>query len=153
MARLTDLHEASRTRLNGLECPSYETQPWVQPRALERSRIAIVSSAALIRRGDPVFLPADAGWRPIPHDLPNNEVLLSHVSINFDRTGFQQDPEVVLPRRRLDELAEAGVIGGVGATHYTFMGSNDPNALSETARDIAGRLKAERIDAAILVPV
>ena len=153
MVRLTDLHAASRTRLSELDCPGYDALPWVQPPALDRSRIAIVSSAALIRRGDPVFLSTDAGWRPVPHELPDNELLLSHVSINFDRTGFQQDAEVALPRRRLDELAEAGVIGAVGPTHYTFMGSNDPKVLSDTARDIAGRLKAERIDAAILVPV
>ena len=45
------------------------------------------------------------------------------------------------------------MIGSVGSTHYTFMGSNDPKLLADTARDIAGHLKAERIDAAILVPV
>ena len=108
MARLSDLHTASRVRLSEIECPSYDAQPWVQLPALDRSRIAIISSAALIRRGDPVFLPTDTGWRPVPHALPDNELLLSHVSINFDRTGIQQDLEVAFPRRRLDELAERG---------------------------------------------
>ncbi len=153
MARLSDLHAASRTRLSELDCPSYDDQPWVQPPALNQSRIAIISSAALIRRGDPVFMPSDTGWRPIPHALPDGDVLVSHVSINFDRTGLQQDLEVAFPRRRLDALTEAGEIGAVGSTHYTFMGSNDPKVLDQTTRDIAGRLKADRIDAAILVPV
>lgn len=153
MARLSDLHATSRARLSELECPSYDTLPWVQPPALDRSRIAIISSAALIRRGDPVFLPTDTGWRPVPHAAPDNDLLISHVSINFDRTGLQQDLEVVLPRRRLDALAETGTIGSVASTHYTFMGSNDPKLLGETAGGIAGQLRAERIDAAILVPV
>ena len=153
MARLSDLHAASQERLRELDCPVFDAQPWVQPPALGQSRIAMISSAALVRRGDPVFLPTDTGWRPIPHALPESELLVSHVSINFDRTGFQQDPEVMLPRRRLDALAEAGVIGSVAPTHYTFMGSNDPKMLDQTSRDIAGRLKAERVDAAILVPV
>ena len=153
MARLSDLHTASRARLSELECPSYDTSPWVQTPTLDRSRIAIISSAALSRRGDPVFLPTDTGWRPVPHALADNDLLVSHVSINFDRTGLQQDMEVAFPRRHLDALADAGAIGGVASTHYTFMGSNDPKVLGEMARDIAGRLKAERIDAAILVPV
>lgn len=153
MARLSDLHAASRTRLSELDCPTYADRPWVQPPALEQSRIAMISSAALVRRGDPLFLPNDTGWRPLPHALPDSELLISHVSINFDRTGLQQDLEVALPRRHLDRLAETGVIGAVGTTHYSFMGSNDPKVLDQTARDIAGRLKAECIDAAILVPV
>lgn len=153
MARLDDLHPASRTRLTEIECPSYETQPWVEPPPLAQSRIAIVSSAALIRRGDPVFHASDTGWRELPHALADSEVLISHVSINFDRTGLQQDLEVALPRRHLDRLAKNGVIGSVAQMHYTFIGSNDPKVLGDTASQIAGRLKADRVDAAILVPV
>jgi len=153
LVRLTDLHAASRARLAEIECPSYEKRPWVEPPPLAKSRIAIISSAALIRRGDPVFHPSDAGWREVPHALPDSDVLISHVSINFDRTGLQQDLEVALPRRHLDRLAKDGVIGSVSPTHYTFMGSNDPKLLNDTASQIASRLKADRVDAAILVPV
>jgi D-proline reductase (dithiol) PrdB len=78
---------------------------------------------------------------------------MSHVSINFDRTGFQRDLNVVYPIDRLRELAAEGVIGGVAATHYTVMGSTDPAGMIEAADQIAGQLRQERIDAVLLSPV
>ena len=58
--------------------------------------------------------------------LPAADILISHVSINFDRTGFQRDLNVVYPIDRLRELVAEGVIGGVAETHFTVMGSTDP---------------------------
>lgn len=153
MARMTDLHAAAQERLRALDCPTPDTSPWVTGPALSRRKIAMISSAALIRRGDRPFLASDTGWRRIAHDAPPSDVLMSHVSVNFDRTGFMIDPEVVLPRRRLDELVSAGDVGSIASTHYSFMGSNDPKVLGSTADQIAGELRAERVDAAILVPV
>lgn len=45
---------------------------------------------------------------------------MSHVSTNFDRTGFQQDWNIVFPLDRLQELAAKGIIGSVAAYHYSF---------------------------------
>jgi D-proline reductase (dithiol) PrdB len=153
MARLTDLHAASQTRLRELDCPTFDTTPWVAGPAVSSRRAALISSAALITRGQAAFLAGDAGWRPIPHDAPADQILMSHVSVNFDRTGFMLDLELVLPRRRLDELVAAGRLGSVSRTHYSFMGSNDPKLLDRAADEIGGQLRAEQVDAAILVPV
>jgi D-proline reductase (dithiol) PrdB len=49
----------------------------------------------------------DASYRLIPGDLDMNQVVMSHISTNFDRSGFQQDANVVLPIERLRELAAA----------------------------------------------
>jgi D-proline reductase (dithiol) PrdB len=42
--------------------------------------------------------------------LPAADTLMSHVSINFDRAGFQRDLNVVYPMDRMRELAPEGVI-------------------------------------------
>ena len=55
--------------------------------------------------------------------MPAGDILTSHVSINFDRAGFQRDLNVIYPIDRLRELAAEGVIGGVAETHFTVMGS------------------------------
>ena len=78
---------------------------------------------------------------------------MSHVSINFDRTGFQRDLNVVYPIDRLRELAAEGVIGGMAETHFTVMGSTDPNAMTTAADQITGQLRQERIDSVLLSPV
>jgi D-proline reductase (dithiol) PrdB len=78
---------------------------------------------------------------------------MSHISINFDRTGFQEDWNVAFPLDRLNELAADGVIGSVARTHYAFMGATDPVEMEPHARELAGRLKADRVDAVILSPV
>jgi D-proline reductase (dithiol) PrdB len=91
--------------------------------------------------------------RVIPATVPAGDQLISHVSINFDRAGFQRDRNVVFPLDRLRELAAEGVIGGVAGSHYTVMGSTDPVAMAEAADQIAGQLQQERIDAVLLTPV
>ena len=55
---------------------------------------------------------------------------MSHVSTNFDRTGYIQDLNLVFPIERLRELEAAGDIGSVGAYHYAFMGATPPTAIT-----------------------
>lgn len=153
MVRLCDLPRVTREHIENLDCPRFETRPWKQGVQLSQRRVAIISSAALIRRGESPFRASDVSFRTIRHDLPDNDILMSHVSVNFDRTGFQEDAEVVLPRRRLDALAKSGMIGSVAAEHYSVMGSIEPSKLATTGREIASRLKADQVDAALLVPV
>ena len=127
--------------------------PFVDGPPLSQRRVAIVTSAALIRRGDQPFPFGSGEARFIPASTPADEQLISHVSINFDRSGFQRDRNVVFPLDRLRALAAEGVIGGVADTHHTVMGSTDPAAMVDAAAQIAGQLKQERIDAVLLTPV
>jgi D-proline reductase (dithiol) PrdB len=78
---------------------------------------------------------------------------MSHISTNFDRTGFQQDWNVVFPLDRLRELADHGIIGSVADFHYSYMGVTDPQQMEPTARDLAGLLKKDRVNAVLLLPV
>ena len=51
MTRLTDLPPDQAKRLAEVECPTFETRPWMTGPALAQRRIAIVSSAGLVVRG------------------------------------------------------------------------------------------------------
>ena len=153
MTRLTDLPPAQAKRLAELECPVFETRPFVSGPPLSQRRVAIVSSAGLVVRGETPFRGRDPDYRMIPAATKPAELLTSHISINFDRTGFQEDWNVVFPLDRLNELAAEGAIGSVAARHYSFMGATDPVEMEPHARELAGRLKQDQVDAVILSPV
>ena len=153
MTRLTDLPPAQAKRLAELECPDFATRPWVTGKALSQRRVAIVSSAGLVVRGEDPCRGRDADYRVIPSATRPEELLVSHISINFDRTGFQEDWNVVFPLDRLRDLAAEGTIGSVAQTHYSFMGATDPVQMEPHAREVAGLLKSDQVDAVILPPV
>lgn len=153
MTRLTDLPAAQAKRLAELECPDFTTRPFVAGPPLATRRVAIVSSAGLVVRGETPFRGRDPDYRVIPGDTGAADLLISHISINFDRTGFQEDRNVVFPLERLNELAGEGSIGSVAQTHYSFMGATDPVEMEPHAREVAARLRADRVDAVILSPV
>ncbi len=153
MARLDRMPAAERAHLLALPCPSYPGTPWVPGRPLAERRVAIVSTAGLHRRADRPFGPGAGDYRVIPGDTPAADLTMSHISSNFDRTGFVQDAEVVFPLTRLRELAAEGVVGSVAAYHYSFMGATDPRQLEGAARRLAPLLAADGVDGALLVPV
>ena len=123
MTRLTDLPAAQAKRLAEVECPDFATRPWVTGPALSQRRVAIVSSAGLFLRGENPFRGRDSDYRVIPADIKPENLLTSHISVNFDRTGLQEDWNVAFPLDRLKELAAEGMIGSVADTHYSFMGA------------------------------
>jgi D-proline reductase (dithiol) PrdB len=136
-----------------LECPSFTHTPFVTGAPLAHRRVALVNSAAMIERGAQPFRVDGGEWRPITATAPTNDLLISHVSINFDRSGFQRDINVVHPIDRLAELASAGVIGSVADTHFTVMGSDDPADLSEAASQMIAAFRADQVDAVLFTPV
>jgi D-proline reductase (dithiol) PrdB len=153
LVRLSDLPAAMAKRLAELECPDFATKPWVEGPPLAQRRVAVVSSAGLVVRGETPFRGRDPDFRAIPGSTRPDQLLMSHISINYDRNGFQEDWNVVFPLDRLNELAAEGAIGSVAATHYSFMGATDPVQMEDYARDVAGHLKQDKVDAVILSPV
>lgn len=153
MARLEDLPSASREAIAGLDCPSFDARPWVRGPALVQRRVAMISSAALHLRDEAPFAPGSAEFRTLAADAPAHALRMSHVSINYDRSGWQRDVNTIYPLDRLREMAASGAIGAVAHTHYSVMGSTDPRTMEQTADGIARRLKQERVDAVLLSPV
>ena len=153
MARLDHFQEPMRSHLANLPCPIFPTTPWASGPELSKRRVALISTAGLHRRGNRPFESMSGDFRLIPGDIPAGDLVMTHISTNFDRTGFQQDWNVVFPLDRLRELVKDGIIGSVAAYHYSFMGAADPAMMESSAKELAGPLKGDRVDAVLLVPV
>ncbi|HUB49924.1 MAG TPA: glycine/sarcosine/betaine reductase selenoprotein B family protein [Acetobacteraceae bacterium] len=153
MTRLSDLPPAQAKRLAEIECPKFDTTPFVSGPPLSQRKIAIVSSAGLFRRRTEPFRGRDTDYRVVPGDIAWEDLLTSHISVNFDRTGLQEDWNVAFPLDRMKELVAEGVVGALADTHYSFMGAADPIGMEPYARELAGRLKQEEVDSVLLTPV
>jgi D-proline reductase (dithiol) PrdB len=68
MARLTDLPPAVAKRYAELDCPNSTTTPWVNGPPLAERRVAIVSSAGLVVKGEKPFRGRDPDYRVIPSE-------------------------------------------------------------------------------------
>ena len=153
MSRLYQLPDPMRSHLVSLECPTFETQPWVEGPPLSQRRISIVSTAGLHARGDRPFTSRTGEYKIIPGDIAANDLVMSHISTNFDRTGFQQDWNVLFPIDRLREFVDQGFIGSVADFHYSFMGATDPMKMEPMARNLGVLLRKDQINGILLVPV
>jgi D-proline reductase (dithiol) PrdB len=153
MVRLTDLPEDEAKHLLALECPQHEDSPFAACPPLSKARVALITSAGLSRRDDTIFRAGASDYRVIPADVDSNDLVMSHVSANYDRSGFARDLNTVFPIDRLRELAADGVIGSVANFHYSFMGATDPAQFEDRARPLAGLLKEDNVNAVFLTPV
>ena len=153
MVRLSDLPDISRQFLIDFDCPVMEGRPWADGPLLAERRIAIVTTAGLQRRGDPPFHLGADGYRVIPGDTRGGDLVMTHASINFDRSGFQEDVNVAFPIDRLREFEADGTIGSAGAYHYAFMGATHPEQMAPAAEKVAGLLKDDGVDSVLLVGV
>lgn len=156
MVRLSDLHpdERNKMQLVAEGLPRIEPAPWRQPPPLREATVAIVTTSGIHRRQDPPFRPGLGEYRIIPADVDPADLTMSHISVNFDRTAFQQDPNVWFPLDRLRELEADGEIGGIADWHYAFMGGiPTPMLMEETGREVGRLLRDGGVDVALLVPV
>ncbi len=158
MVRLTDLSPPDRDNMlkKVPTLPRLAGHPWATGPALAQRRVAIVTTAGIHLRGDRPFAPGSQGteYRVIPAEANPDDLVMSHVSVNFDRVGFQRDWNVVFPLQPLKALALQKWIGAVAAFHYSFMGAVSPVTRYEAkARELAAHLRADRVDAVVLSPV
>lgn len=73
----------------------------------------------------------------------------------YDHTDAERDLNCLFPIDRLRELAEAGVIGGVAARHWSgFMGRtyNRSKVINESAPAFVENLKADGVDLLVAIP-
>lgn len=128
---------------------------------LRECTVALISTAGIARKDDRPFDQdgerrnpwwGDPSFRTIPLGTTEKDVRLYHLHI--DTRFGEADLEVVLPMRRLAELAREGVVGRPARTHYSIMGYIlEPTELLErTVPAIAELLRAEHVDAVALAP-
>jgi len=158
MVRLADLPDTDRENMLKKipTLPRFDGRPWVRGPELRKMRVAIVSTAGLHLRGDRPFGAGGASmdYRVIPCYVQASELVMSHMSVNFDRSGFQDDWNVAFPLDRLRALESEGIVGSVAEYHYSFMGAVSPVTLYEPkARELAKHLHNDKVDAVLLSPV
>ena len=155
MVRLTDLPEYEQDHLLSKNLPPLGPECWTKPeKPLAQMRAALITTAGLHFRDEEAFDFADATFRPIPGDADANNLIMSHSSANFDRSGFAEDVNLVFPIDRFKELATDGAIGSLADVHYSFMGAGlMPEAYERSAAQVAGLLKRDQVDAVFLTPV
>jgi D-proline reductase (dithiol) PrdB len=128
---------------------------------LRECTIALVSTAGIARNDDRPFDQererrdpwwGDPSFRIVPLGTTEQDVRLYHMHID-PRFG-EADLDVVLPMRRLSELAREGIVSQPAGRHYSIMGYVlDPTVLvEETAPAIAAQMRLDGVDAAALVP-
>lgn len=155
MARMSELPEWERQHhLDKIrDLPEFGPTPFAPGPPLENRRVAIVTTSGLHVHVDRPFQMGSPDYRVIPVETPPGDLRMSHISVNFDRSGFQEDVNVVFPLERLRELEAEGDIGSIADFHYSFMGAAPIRTLEPKARELAGMLKRDRVDAVLLTPV
>ena len=152
MPRLSDLASYEVEHLQEKHVSRLAGRPFVRGGPIRQRRIALLTTGGIHRRGDDAFQIRDSSYRLIPDEA--TDLVMSHSSVNFDRTGFQEDINVVFPIDRFRELNERGDIGSLATVHYAFMGAGlEPEDVQAPAREIAPLLKQDGVDALFLTPV
>ncbi|MGB1423531.1 MAG: glycine/sarcosine/betaine reductase selenoprotein B family protein [Pseudomonadales bacterium] len=155
MVRLKDLSEAEQAHLLTKNDPPLGPSAWNRlNQNINTLRFALITTAGLHFRDDLAFEFADATFRPIAGDENADDLVMSHSSVNFDKSGFAEDVNLVFPIERFRELRDAGKIGSLADIHYSFMGAGlEPAAYEANAVQVAGMLKQDKVDAVFLTPV
>ena len=131
------------------------------PKPLRECTVALLSTAGIARNDDRPFDQdgerrnpwwGDPSFRLIPLATSEKDVRLHHLHID-PRFG-EADLDVVLPMRRLSELATEGLIGRPARLHYSTMGYilDATELIERTVPAIARSLADERVDALALAP-
>jgi len=153
MARLQDSVDNERIHLETLECPKFEQPAFTAPGSLADCRAALISTAGLMRRGSDNVHAGAGGYRSIDHAVADRDILINHVSVNFDRSAFAEDINAVFPRQRLQELEQQRTIAHAAGEHYSFMGATAPDKMECHVHVLANELKSKGINTVCLLPV
>jgi D-proline reductase (dithiol) PrdB len=133
----------------------FEETAWTTPPPLNEARVAVVTTAGLRSDGTTMWSNQDQSFTVM--DTGDRNVSMSHRSQNFDRSGFLADPNLVVPTDRLQEMADAGVIGSVAPKYISFMGAQGDITLAtmrlDTGPAAAQILKDDGVDVVLLTPV
>lgn len=121
---------------------------------LAGARVILVTSAGVRETGSPAFRPTnDMTFRTIGRDVPTSRLVPSHPTPV--RRPAEDDVNVVFPRDRLDELVDAGVVGGAADVHLSFLGTIKRlrDLVTTMAPEMVGAARRARADVALLVPL
>lgn len=133
--------------------------PWTAiKKPLHESKIALVTTAGVHHSGQKPFnmkdSAGDSTYRLIDAETIAEDYLITHDY--YDHRDADRDLNVVFPITRLQEMAAAGIVGGVARYHAGFMGHIRDAQLESLmeiyAPEIAGRFVQDHVDAVLLTP-
>jgi D-proline reductase (dithiol) PrdB len=135
-----------------------EDVPWTPygGRPSEQTVALVTSGGLYLRESQAPFntesIHGDPTFREIPRTTRPEDIRIAHA--HYDHSQAEEDINVVFPLQRLIELQAEGIIGKVAGTHYSFSYVNDVVPLvTQAVPEIIRRLRADRVDFVILVPV
>ncbi len=125
---------------------------------LEESRVALVTTAGVHRRGQPPFDMSDPHgdptFRVIDGSAPVESLTITHDY--YDHSDADRDINIVFPIERLREFQAEGLVGEVSGLHLGFMGHitgpHEDTLVGTTAPEAARALKQAGVDAVLLTP-
>ena len=133
--------------------------PWTHARKpLARCRVAVVTTAGVHHRSQSPFdmrdPEGDPSFRILQADRIGTDYRITHDY--YDHADADRDFNIVMPLDRIRELVEAGHLGSLTPTHYSFMGHIDGPHVATLEREILpqliARLRAESPDFVFLTP-
>ena len=152
MVRWEDIPKALRANMRTRSAP-FEHTPWVDAPRLADARVAIITTAAIHRFDDRPFIGHEGDYRVIPGDIEYGELSMTHSSVNFDRSAYQQDVNVCFPLDHVRTLVASGEIGSVAGWHYSFMGSTAAQRMEPAAKEVSQLLLGDNVNLVLLIPV
>jgi len=120
-------------------------------RELRETTFALVTTAGVhLREQEPFDVDGDNSWRLIPGDVAASQLMVTHE--HYDHRDTDKDINCVFPIDRLRELAEEGIIGGVGDKHLGFMGytQNFRDLYERAAPAMAKEISRSQADGVVL---
>ena len=137
----------------------YVEAPWAPlRRPLCESTLALVSTAGLYLKEtqtpfDAANIEGDTSYRVFPHTVQPGQLGIAHE--HYPHHYAEQDLNTVLPLEHLHALVREGIIGRFATRVYSISGYlTDAAAFAEgSARHIAAQMRADGVEAALIIPV
>ena len=86
MVLIPEMPAIGRGFIKRLKPPDIEKLAWTTPKASAERRVAIVSTAAVSRRGEKPFSWLARDYRTISKN--DRDLVMTHVAAEYDRTGY-----------------------------------------------------------------
>lgn len=154
---LKKFHETGETDWSIYPKPDNKTAPSGKGIDLTQSRLLFISSAGgyLKASQEPYDAPnllGDYTTRTFPLATPFEDIAFAHD--HYDHTAVNSDPQVLLPLRHLEDMANEGIIGEMVPTVMNFSGylPDMGRVIDEIIPVVVDFAKTEHADAALLVP-
>lgn len=138
---------------------SGDTTPWAEPeKPLRECKLALVTTSGIHHREQAPFdmqdSEGDPSFRAIDAASIGSSFKITHDY--YDHSDAEKDLNIIFPLDRLQELQSEGVIKQLADTHYSFMGHIDgrhiATLIGKSAKEVAKRLKQDKVDLVLLTP-